>query len=677
MSPGLLDKPDSPDREPQQPASAAERYGQLLGERGTDPAAAWAETASENHWWQHGGCPEPGRLDVAGFARDEAGLTDRMALAVAVAAWPDTATRYTVPGGQGHAGEGEEGCLVNPWRVMPRVRRFGLKDADRCADLLGLPRACPDRHEAVAVDQIGQELGLMWNGGNTHASYRDVCGGSKYLPGIGRETGLPPAGVADLMRRMEQRGLLVTRSSMQIRVPWGFKSETRVATAGMYDREARIVRALAVPRGTRFTVPAIPGKLDEDQAAAFTSAFTAPVTLLTAPPGCGKTRVSAAILQAAGAAGIPAGAGAFMGRSAERLRQEIGKLGGADLEMKPDTLHRLFRIDGRDRAGLDQESLPPRGIFIIDEASMLSAGLLAAVLEALPGGWNLVLAGDVDQLPPVEPGGPFADLLASGLFPVRELAECYRSESKGILAAAQAMRDGEVPVPGRGLEVISVGQADAVQAVVDAVRRAAFIAGCDPLDVMVICAQNKSAKGAVTTGDLNRVLAAALNPGRRDSRQWWEPRPGDKVAACGTGGLSANRAHAGRAYNGEMGVLERVAPDGIGWVRWEGRAGLAEYGEFEVNGPGRLLELSFAVTAHKSQGGEWPAVVVVADPAAYLNNRTVAYTSISRAKLLTVVVDVAAGGKTGLAAAVAKRLPRRETWLPVLLDDLLERAAVA
>ena len=660
------------DREPRRPVNAAERYGHLLSERGADPASAWATTASEAQWWQLAGCPEPARLDVAGFARDKAGLTDRMALAIAVAAWPEAATRYTLPGGLR-----EEPCLVNPWRVLPRVRGFGLKDADRCADLLGLPRTSPDRHEAVALDQIGQELGLGWNSGNTHASLSTVSGGSRRLAGIAREAGLTRDEVADLVRRLEKRGVLVTRTAMQVRVPWGTKTETRVTTARMYEREARIVRALTVPRGTRFAVPPVLDKLDANQVAAFTAAFTSPLMLLTAGPGCGKTCVSAAILRAAAAAGIPTGAGAFMGRSAERLRQELAKLGNTDLKLGPGTLHSVFRING-DKPSPDQEPLPDRGIFIIDEASMISARLLAAVLEALPPGWNLVLAGDVDQLPPVEAGAPFADLLASGLYPVHELARCYRSEdSAGILAAAAAMRGGEVPMPGPGLEVISVPAAGAVEAVAGAVRRAAAAVGCQPLDVMVITAQTNASNNAITTNDLNRVLAAALNPGRGDPRQWWEPQPGDKVAACGPPGQSVNQAHEGRAYNGEMGRLVQVDSDGVGLVQWEGHDAPAEYGKFEVNGPGRLLKLSFAVTAHKSQGGEWAAVAVVADPAAYLNNRTVAYTSISRAKRLTVVVDVHAGGKTGLASAVGKRLPRRETWLPMLLDDLLEPAAVA
>ena len=651
-----------PDREPRLPLNAVERYGHLLAERGVGPVTAWGTVTSEPQWWQRGECPEPARQDVAQFARGKGGLPDRKALAVAVAAWPETAAKYTVPGGQR-----EEACLWNPWRVLPHVRGFGLADADRCADLLGLPRTSPDRHEAVAVDQIGQELALAWNSGNTHASLRDVCDGSKYLTGIAQEAGLPATGVADLVRQLEARGVLVTRPSMRIRVPWGSKSETRVTTAGMYDREDRIARALTVSRGSRFTVPDLPRGLDEDQAAAFTSAFTNPLTLLTAAPGCGKTRVSAAILVAAADAGIPAGAGAFMGRSAERLRQELAKLGGADLALEPGTLHSVFRIGAGDRPKLDRDEIPARGIFIVDEASMLSAGLVAAALEALPPGWNLMLAGDVDQLPPVEAGAPFADLMESALFPVYELVHCYRSESAGILAAAKAMRDGQVPVPGPGLEVMRAQQLDAVQAVVGAVRHAAAEVGCDPAEVMVITAQNKSQRGAVTTSDLNRALAADLNPGRGEPQQWWEPRPGDKVAACGTQGQSANHVHAGRAYNGEMGVLERVDADGSGWVRWAGRDDAAEYGGSEISGTGRILELSFAVTAHKSQGGEWPAVVVVADPSAYQNNRTMAYTSISRAKRLAVVVDVAAGEKTGLVAAVAKRLPRRETWLPVLL----------
>jgi exodeoxyribonuclease V alpha subunit len=438
--------------------------------------------------------------------------------------------------------------------------------------------------------------------------------------------------------------------------------------------------------------------LDDRQRAAVAAVAEHGVSVLTGGPGTGKSRTVAAVVSLAARRGLRVALAAPTGRAAKRLEE----LAGAPAA----TLHRLLGAQGRGMsragqagaaepeailadagpqpasgAGLPGESgadletgvadstaagegtwVFARGeewpldadLVVVDESSMLDVELAAALVEACADGTRLLLVGDPAQLPSIGPGRVLADIIDSGTVPVTELTTLYRQRDGGVIAKlATAVRGGDLPPvdsPEREVVVVTArGSAEAahrvVQLVTESIPRALGIA---PGDVQVVTPVHKGPAGTL---ELNRTLKAKLNPGPGAYRGF---DPGDRVVAV------ANHADEGFA-NGEVGTVTAPAGDGL----------TVSFSGTPVTIPARLLpdlRHGWALTVHRAQGSEWPAVVAVFPAeASGMLSRPLVYTALTRAQRHLSVVH---GAGPALARAVRTVGERpRVTRLAGLLSD--------
>ena len=293
-------------------------------------------------------------------------------------------------------------------------------------------------------------------------------------------------------------------------------------------------------------------------------------------------------------------------------------------------------------------------LVVVDESSMLDVELAAALVEACADGTRLLLVGDPAQLPSIGPGRVLADIIDSGAVPVTELTTLYRQRDGGTIAKlATAVRGGDLPAvdsPEREVVIVTArGSAEAahrvVQLVTDSIPRALGIAA---EEVQVVTPVHKGPAGTI---ELNRALKARLNPGPGAHRGF---DPGDRVVAI------ANHADEGFA-NGEVGTVTSTDGEGL----------TVSFSGLPVTVPFKLLgdlRHGWALTVHRAQGSEWPAVVAVFPAeASGMLSRPLVYTALTRAQQHLSVVH---GAGPALARAVRTIGERpRETRLAALLTD--------
>jgi len=389
--------------------------------------------------------------------------------------------------------------------------------------------------------------------------------------------------------------------------------------------------------------------LDESQRRAARAVLNAGVSLLTGGPGTGKSRTVAAVVAIADAAGARVVLAAPTGRAAKRLEELAGRPAG--------TLHRTLGAQGREGGFTRNEHNPLEAdLVVVDEVSMLDAELAAALVEACSDGTHLLLVGDPAQLPSIGPGQVLADLLATPAVEMTELTRLYRQAEGGAIATlASAVRAGQLPPPppGPGREVVVVparGSGEAahrtVQLVTDSIPRAL---GIEAADIQVVTPVHKGDAGTVA---LNAALKAALNPGPGRASGF---DVGDRVVA------TANHLDLGFA-NGEVGTVVGLADRGGLHIAFTGARV-----EVPVGALGDIRH-GWAVTVHRAQGSEWPAVVAVFPPeAGGMLTRPLVYTALTRARSHLSIVS--ANGPA-LRQAVARGAGRgRRTLLPRLLRE--------
>ena len=330
--------------------------------------------------------------------------------------------------------------------------------------------------------------------------------------------------------------------------------------------------------------------------------------VVTGGPGVGKTTLINAILLILAAKGVDIVLCAPTGRAAKRMSEATG--------FEAKTIHRLLEVD------------PKRGGFKRD--------------------------GDIDQLPSVSPGQVLADIIASSAVPVVRLTEVFRQTALSrIVDSAHKINRGVIPdltKPESDSDFYFVPADDpetAVARIVDLVKtHIPRRFGLDPVrDIQVLCPMNR---GGIGARSLNIELQAALNPAgeRKVKRFGWTFAPGDKV-------MQIENDYDKEVYNGDIGYVEDVDPDaGELTVEFDGRAVTYGYGELDTLVP------AYAVTVHKSQGSEYPAVVIPVLTQHYaMLQRNLLYTGVTRGKRLVVL----AGQKKAVAIAV-RNVSGRRHW---------------
>ena len=345
------------------------------------------------------------------------------------------------------------------------------------------------------------------------------------------------------------------------------------------------------------------------------------------------------------------------GRAAKRLAETT--------ERTAKTVHRLLEFDPVTGDFKKDQQHPLTGdLFVLDETSMVDVVLGHQFLRAVPQEACVILVGDVDQLPSVGPGSVLADLIASNVVPVVRLTEIFRQASQSqIVTAAYAINHGQMPqlsAP-EALTDFYFVEADEPEEIQDLLvrlvkERIPTRFGFDPkADIQVLAPMNRSLLGA---RNLNQVLQTALNPGDNGpevQRFGWTFRIGDRV-------IQTENNYNRDVFNGDLGVIEKINRiEQVLAVDFEGRTVEYDFGDLDE------LALAYVLSIHKSQGSEFPCVVIPLHTQHYLMlQRNLLYTAVTRGKKLVVLV----GSKKALGMAVRRVDTRqRHTTLRTRLQE--------
>jgi len=529
----------------------------------------------------------------------------------------------------------------NPYRLARDIRGIGFKTADAIAMKLGI--------EKTAMIRVRAGISYALN----EAMDEGHCG-------------LPTADLVPLAEKLLEVPPDLIRTALELELQDGTVIADRVGEtpcvflAGLYRAERTIAERLtALANGTlpwswidpekalRWVADRIGLTLAESQIAAIRLALISKVLVMTGGPGVGKTTIVRAILRILAAKGVRLLLCAPTGRAAKRMSEATG--------FEARTIHRLLEVDPKTGGFKRGEDNPlDCDLLVIDETSMVDVPLMQALLRAVPGNAALLIVGDIDQLPSVGPGPVLADIIASGAVPVVRLTEVFRQAAQSrIITNAHRINQGAIPdlaPPETDSDFYFVPAEDpetAIARIVELVKtRIPKRFGLDPIrDIQVLCPMNR---GGVGARSLNIELQAALNPAgdRKVERFGWTFAPHDKV-------MQIENDYDKEVYNGDIGTVEDVdLADGTLMANFDGRSVSYEFGELDTLVP------AYAATIHKSQGSEYPAVVIPLLTQHYaMLQRNLLYTGVTRGKKLVILV----GQKKAVAIAV-RNVSGRRRW---------------
>ena len=387
--------------------------------------------------------------------------------------------------------------------------------------------------------------------------------------------------------------------------------------------------------------------LAESQREAVEMAVSSKEMVITGGPGVGKTTLVNAILRILVVKGVSVALAAPTGRAAKRLSESTG--------MEAKTIHRLLEVDPR-HGGFKRNIDHPLDcdLLVVDETSMVDVPLMASLMKALPNSAALMTVGDVDQLPSVGPGQVLADIIESGAVQVARLTEIFRQAAESqIVTNAHRVNSGHMPnldVPRGDTSDFYFVEAhdpeDGVAKIIEIVKhRLPKRFGFDPIkDIQVLCPMNRGGLGARA---LNVDLQKALNPPVDAvfiERFGFTYRVGDKV-------MQTDNDYDKDVFNGDVGYVRRIDPDAQELViEFDDTPVEYQFGELDE------VALAYAVSIHKSQGSEYPAVVMPMMMQHYMMlRRNLLYTGITRGRKLVVVV----GQKQAVGMAVKGKVETR------------------
>jgi exodeoxyribonuclease V alpha subunit len=529
----------------------------------------------------------------------------------------------------------------NPYRLARDIRGIGFKTADAIAMKLGV--------EKTAMIRIRAGISYAL----TEAMDEGHCG-------------LPIGELTPLAEKLLEVPQDLIRTALDLELADGTVIADRLGEAdcaflaSLHRSERAIAERLLNLTKGKLPWPSIdPGKaipwieqhtgltLAESQRAAVGIALASKVLVITGGPGVGKTTIVNTILRILSAKDARLLLCAPTGRAAKRMNEATG--------FEAKTIHRLLEVDPRG-GGFRRNAENPFDcdLLVVDETSMVDVLLMHALLKAVPDKAALLVVGDVDQLPSVGPGQVLADIIMSAAIPVVRLTEVFRQAAKSqIIVNAHHINQGVVPdlrKPETESDFYFVEADDpetAVTRIIELVKtRIPRRFGLDPIrDVQVLCPMNR---GGVGARSLNIELQAALNPAgdRKVERFGWTFAPGDKV-------MQIENDYDKEVYNGDIGYVEDVEPDdGELTAIFDGRPVTYGFGELDALVP------AYAATIHKSQGSEYPAVVIPVMTQHYtMLQRNLLYTGVTRGKRLVVLV----GQKKAVAIAV-RSVSGRRRW---------------
>ncbi len=517
----------------------------------------------------------------------------------------------------------------DPYVLARTIHGIGFRTADAVAEKLGIPRNSIQRARAAVLYLLER----MSDEGHVYSPFEHLEG--QFRTALEMEPELAREAVNELAASGE---VVVEQAD----------DHTAVYLARLHEAEVNVARRIAelnagramnkdlIQRALDAAVRSSELELSPEQKSALRCALASRVTVITGGPGTGKTTLLRSLLAALAEVGLKPTLAAPTGRAARRLQEASGR--------DAKTIHRLLEYSPESGGFVRGKEFPLRtNYLIIDEASMMDVELASSLLSALTANCSLLLVGDRDQLPSVGPGSVLKDVIASDFVPVVQLREVYRQARRSLIVAnAHRLNRGEFPDISNDAEgdffFFERNAAEDVLATIKQLVQQRLIGRfgiSDPREIQVLTPMNR---GPLGTHILNRELQSLLNPSGR------ELRAGDRVFREGDRVIQLRNNYDKDVFNGSIGRIVAIDSDkarvSVAFEETRAEYDLSELDE---------LALAYAISVHKSQGSQYPAIVMPIHSSHYLMlRRNLLYTAITRAERVCVLV----GTRSALQQAV-------------------------
>ena len=537
----------------------------------------------------------------------------------------------------------------NPYRLADDIWGIGFRTADTIAEKLGV-----EKETAVRLRSgLFYTLNKLSDEGHCYARRDQLLKTGAELLAV--EESVLPAVLDEMVRQDDVKTEMIDgedsapgETAVYLPPFWFAETGTAKRLKQIFSSPPSVK---VKPQGLEERIRRVTGlNYDPAQMDAIRCAAGSKILILTGGPGTGKTTTTLGILTAFRQAGAKILLAAPTGRAAKRLSETTG--------MEARTIHRLLEFKPPEGCQKNEQNPLEGDVLILDECSMIDIMLMYSLLKAVPDSMTLIFVGDVDQLPSVGAGNVLRDLIDAGVFPVVRLTKIFRQAAASrIITNAHRINRGRMPdlSNGKQSDFFFLEEEDPETAAQEIVRlvKERLPRAYGTRDIQVLTPMQR---GAVGAANLNQVLQAALNADAAGLRRGGtDYRLHDKV-------MQIRNNYDKEVFNGDIGTVCRVnTEDRELTVSFDGREVLYDVTELDE------LVLAYAATVHKSQGSEYPIVVMPVLMTHYVMlQRNLVYTGVTRAKKLMVMI----GSTKALALAVRNvTVTRRNTMLKERLKN--------
>jgi exodeoxyribonuclease V alpha subunit len=535
----------------------------------------------------------------------------------------------------------------NPYRLAHDIYGVGFITADKIAQNLGVDRNSLIRAKAGLIFVLNQ----LTEEGHVYYPENELVRKVKEILNVDEEIVILAVKELSKEKELILEDLDPEGNLRAVFLAPFYVAETGIAQSLINLKESPSnIRPIHPEKAIEWVQQKLNIELAQGQKEAILLAASSKVLIITGGPGTGKTTLITAILRIFQQLKLRILLAAPTGRAAKRMNEATG--------WEAKTIHRLLEYSPH-RGGFKKNEEDPleADVVTIDETSMVDTLLMHHLLKAIPSHAHLILVGDVDQLPSVGPGNVLKDIIRSGKFTVVRLTEIFRQAQESMIVVnAHKVNQGQFPLLN---EVDKPEKADfqfiqeedpekILQNILDICsERIPRQFGFHPLkDIQVLAPMHK---GTIGVANLNIELQKRLNPGQSGiTRGTWNFRIGDKV-------MQIVNNYDKDVFNGDIGWISEINPEEREVaIDFDGRLVPYDYSDLDE------IILAYAISVHKSQGSEYPVVILPVVTQHYmLLQRNLVYTGITRAKKLVVMI----GTKKALAIAIRNNKPQRRYTL--------------
>ena len=563
-----------------------------------------------------------------------------------------------------YGGNSVELARQNPYRLCNEVEGIGFEKADLMARKLGIPADSSERLMS----------GICYLLSSNAAQNGHVCLPEDKLVTTAAELlGCTPAAAAAALGDAISARRLIAEKRERVRyiyLPYAYETEKYIASKLVLLDKLCPAVDMGDVRAFISKEERMNGLSYADmQRRAISDALVNGVFVLTGGPGTGKTTIVKALIDIFESMGLRVALAAPTGRAAKRMSEATGR--------EAKTVHRLLEMEFGDESGdrfrRNEQDPLEENVIIVDEASMLDSLLTGSLLRAIKPGARLLLIGDADQLPSVGAGNVLADIIESGRFATVRLNEIFRQAGASLIVTnAHAINEGRMPELGiKNNDFFFLPRSsdnDIAATVADLYRnRLPRSYGADTVNNIQVISPSR--RGIAGTENLNVILQNALNPPEPGKREYQfrqtHFRVGDRVMQVRNNyELAWTRPDSEGlgVFNGDIGVIQAINPESSSFeIQFDDRHVVYDFSLLED------LEHAYAITVHKSQGSEYPIVIIPAYGAAQvLLTRNLLYTAVTRAQRMVIIV-----GREDIVASMVNnnRTALRYTGLCAMLCE--------